>query len=207
MRRAQQQQVQVEKCERLKQLCRKSRRVRTEEARGEREEPSGEEGGEGCSWLSDPSEGNTWTLEKMAPQLYVTMYKEQFASPGRVKREALRPTSAHRRNNPQPRPVRSTVCMGALKIYESVFSEREPFNHCVLANKTLQLCTFRRCPEVQQLSLITDTLYCPSSHTEVYNINVWLVVYISMCLVKAAPHLHASCAASPVLKGFFLATL
>ncbi|XP_056886269.1 uncharacterized protein LOC130524288 isoform X1 [Takifugu flavidus] len=40
----------------------------------------------------------------MAPQLYVTMYKEQFASPGRVKREELRPTSAHRRNNPQPRP-------------------------------------------------------------------------------------------------------
>ncbi|XP_049893000.1 uncharacterized protein LOC126385399 isoform X1 [Epinephelus moara] len=40
----------------------------------------------------------------MAPQLYITMYKEQFASPGRVKREQLRPTSAHRRNNPQPRP-------------------------------------------------------------------------------------------------------
>ncbi|TMS19337.1 hypothetical protein E3U43_003658 [Larimichthys crocea] len=40
----------------------------------------------------------------MAPQLYITMYKEQFASPGRAKREQLRPTSAHRRNNPQPRP-------------------------------------------------------------------------------------------------------
>ncbi|KAM7005609.1 uncharacterized protein LKV04_002317 isoform 1-T1 [Tautogolabrus adspersus] len=40
----------------------------------------------------------------MAPQLYLTMYKEQFASPGRTKREQLRPTSAHRRNNPQPRP-------------------------------------------------------------------------------------------------------
>ncbi|KAK9529343.1 hypothetical protein VZT92_013444 [Zoarces viviparus] len=40
----------------------------------------------------------------MAPQLYLTMYKEQFASPGRAKREQLRPTSAHRRNNPQPRP-------------------------------------------------------------------------------------------------------
>ncbi|XP_039654528.1 uncharacterized protein LOC120557901 isoform X2 [Perca fluviatilis] len=40
----------------------------------------------------------------MAPQLYITMYKEQFASPGRPKREQLRPTSAHRRNNPQPRP-------------------------------------------------------------------------------------------------------
>ncbi|KAM3621314.1 uncharacterized protein V6R79_009360 [Siganus canaliculatus] len=40
----------------------------------------------------------------MAPQLYITMYKQQFASPGRVKREQLRPTSAHRRNNPQPRP-------------------------------------------------------------------------------------------------------
>ncbi|CAJ1051531.1 uncharacterized protein LOC115583855 [Xyrichtys novacula] len=40
----------------------------------------------------------------MAPQLYLTMYKEHFASPGRTKREPLRPTSAHRRNNPQPRP-------------------------------------------------------------------------------------------------------
>ncbi|XP_051271519.1 uncharacterized protein LOC127372135 [Dicentrarchus labrax] len=40
----------------------------------------------------------------MAPQLYITMYKEQFASPGRAKRERPRPTSAHRRNNPQPRP-------------------------------------------------------------------------------------------------------
>lgn len=45
----------------------------------------------------------------MAPQLYMTMYREQFVSPGRVKREQLRPTSAHRRNNPQPRPVSSTV--------------------------------------------------------------------------------------------------
>ncbi|KAM7401796.1 hypothetical protein PAMP_017075 [Pampus punctatissimus] len=40
----------------------------------------------------------------MAPQLYITMYKEQFASPGRAKRAQLRPSSAHRRNNPQPRP-------------------------------------------------------------------------------------------------------
>ncbi|KAK2862403.1 hypothetical protein Q5P01_001936 [Channa striata] len=40
----------------------------------------------------------------MTPQLYITAYKEQFASPGRVKRAQLRPTSAHRRNNPQPRP-------------------------------------------------------------------------------------------------------
>ncbi|KAG7229758.1 hypothetical protein INR49_012554 [Caranx melampygus] len=40
----------------------------------------------------------------MVPQLYVTVYKEQFASPGRAKRAQLRPTSAHRRNNPQPRP-------------------------------------------------------------------------------------------------------
>ncbi|XP_036958376.1 uncharacterized protein LOC119021892 [Acanthopagrus latus] len=40
----------------------------------------------------------------MAPQLYITAYKEQFASPGRTKREPLRPTSANRRNNPQPRP-------------------------------------------------------------------------------------------------------
>ncbi|KAK1901111.1 Nonribosomal peptide synthetase dtxS1 [Dissostichus eleginoides] len=40
----------------------------------------------------------------MAPQLYLTMYKEQFASPGTAKRAQLRPTSAHRRNNPQPRP-------------------------------------------------------------------------------------------------------
>ncbi|GAA6222272.1 uncharacterized protein LOC118309495 isoform X2 [Lates japonicus] len=40
----------------------------------------------------------------MVPQLYITVYKEQFASPGRTKREQLRPTSAHRRNNPQPRP-------------------------------------------------------------------------------------------------------
>ncbi|XP_044027554.1 uncharacterized protein LOC122864312 [Siniperca chuatsi] len=40
----------------------------------------------------------------MAPQLYITMYKEQFTSPGRAKREQPRPTSAHRRNNPQPRP-------------------------------------------------------------------------------------------------------
>ncbi|XP_074507211.1 uncharacterized protein LOC141777128 [Sebastes fasciatus] len=40
----------------------------------------------------------------MAPQLYLTMYKEQFASPGTMKREQLRPTSANRRNNPQPRP-------------------------------------------------------------------------------------------------------
>ncbi|KAL6111788.1 uncharacterized protein ACO6RY_08689 [Pungitius sinensis] len=40
----------------------------------------------------------------MAPQLYLTMYKEQFAPPGTAIREQLRPTSAHRRNNPQPRP-------------------------------------------------------------------------------------------------------
>ncbi|XP_041836783.1 uncharacterized protein LOC121636985 [Melanotaenia boesemani] len=41
----------------------------------------------------------------MVPQLYITMYNEQFRSPGRVKRTELRPTSAHRRNNPQPRPT------------------------------------------------------------------------------------------------------
>ncbi|CAK6958256.1 uncharacterized protein LOC122864312 [Scomber scombrus] len=40
----------------------------------------------------------------MAPQLYITMYKEQFTSPCGAKRAQLRPTSAHRRNNPQPRP-------------------------------------------------------------------------------------------------------
>ncbi|XP_035487580.1 uncharacterized protein LOC118309495 isoform X2 [Scophthalmus maximus] len=40
----------------------------------------------------------------MTPQLYITVYKEQFASPGGAKRAQLRPTSAHRRNNPQPRP-------------------------------------------------------------------------------------------------------
>ncbi|KAI3370318.1 hypothetical protein L3Q82_025091 [Scortum barcoo] len=47
----------------------------------------------------------------MAPQLYITMYKEHFASPGRTKREQLRPTSAHRRNNPQPRPVRARATL------------------------------------------------------------------------------------------------
>ncbi|XP_035810967.1 uncharacterized protein LOC118471297 [Amphiprion ocellaris] len=41
---------------------------------------------------------------RMAPQVYMTMYKEHFSSPGRAKRAELRPTSAHRRNNPQPRP-------------------------------------------------------------------------------------------------------
>ncbi|XP_026202761.1 uncharacterized protein LOC113153379 [Anabas testudineus] len=40
----------------------------------------------------------------MTPQLYITVYKQHFTSPGRVKRTQLRPTSAHRRNNPQPRP-------------------------------------------------------------------------------------------------------
>ncbi|XP_054883475.1 uncharacterized protein LOC129358443 [Poeciliopsis prolifica] len=40
----------------------------------------------------------------MGPQLYLTMYKEHFRSPGRAKKAELRPTSAHRRNNPQPRP-------------------------------------------------------------------------------------------------------
>ncbi|XP_030586335.1 uncharacterized protein LOC115780996 [Archocentrus centrarchus] len=40
----------------------------------------------------------------MVPQLYITVYKEQFRSSGTVKRAELRPTSAHRRNNPQPRP-------------------------------------------------------------------------------------------------------
>ncbi|XP_036067843.1 uncharacterized protein LOC112145414 [Oryzias melastigma] len=40
----------------------------------------------------------------MAPELYVSIYKEQFRPPGKVKRAELRPTSAHRRNNPQPRP-------------------------------------------------------------------------------------------------------
>uniref|UniRef100_A0A1A8AG07 Uncharacterized protein n=1 Tax=Nothobranchius furzeri TaxID=105023 RepID=A0A1A8AG07_NOTFU len=40
----------------------------------------------------------------MTAQLYCTRYKEQFCSPGRVQRTELRPTSAHRRNNPQPRP-------------------------------------------------------------------------------------------------------
>ncbi|XP_039468762.1 uncharacterized protein LOC120440404 isoform X3 [Oreochromis aureus] len=39
----------------------------------------------------------------MVPQLYITVYNEQFRSPGTVKRAQLRPTSAHRRNNPQPR--------------------------------------------------------------------------------------------------------
>lgn len=45
----------------------------------------------------------------MAPQLYITMYKEQFSSPGRVTRTQLRPTSAHRRNNPQPHAVGCTA--------------------------------------------------------------------------------------------------
>ncbi|XP_040061059.1 uncharacterized protein LOC120835847 [Gasterosteus aculeatus] len=40
----------------------------------------------------------------MGPQLYLTMYKEQFVPPGTANREQPRPTSAHRRNNPQPRP-------------------------------------------------------------------------------------------------------
>ncbi|XP_035980640.1 uncharacterized protein LOC105931876 isoform X2 [Fundulus heteroclitus] len=41
---------------------------------------------------------------KMGPQLYSTMYKEHFRSPGVAKKAELRPTSANRRNNPQPRP-------------------------------------------------------------------------------------------------------
>ncbi|XP_034441693.1 uncharacterized protein LOC117761697 isoform X1 [Hippoglossus hippoglossus] len=40
----------------------------------------------------------------MAPQLYLTVYKEQFTPPSGATRAQLRPTSAHRRNNPQPRP-------------------------------------------------------------------------------------------------------
>ncbi|XP_061694649.1 uncharacterized protein LOC133510595 [Syngnathoides biaculeatus] len=40
----------------------------------------------------------------MTSQHYVTIYREQFASPGKVERIQLRPTSAHRRNNPQPQP-------------------------------------------------------------------------------------------------------
>uniref|UniRef100_A0AAV2M5P5 Uncharacterized protein n=1 Tax=Knipowitschia caucasica TaxID=637954 RepID=A0AAV2M5P5_KNICA len=32
-----------------------------------------------------------------------TVYQEQFSSPGRVFRTEARPTSAHRRNNPQPK--------------------------------------------------------------------------------------------------------
>ncbi|XP_061654080.1 uncharacterized protein LOC133489222 [Phyllopteryx taeniolatus] len=40
----------------------------------------------------------------MASQHYLTIYREQFASPGKVERMQLRPTSAHRRNNPQPQP-------------------------------------------------------------------------------------------------------
>ncbi|XP_069373490.1 uncharacterized protein [Paralichthys olivaceus] len=40
----------------------------------------------------------------MAPQLYITVYKEQFTPPSGATRAQLRPTSAHRRNNPQPRP-------------------------------------------------------------------------------------------------------
>ncbi|XP_038129726.1 uncharacterized protein LOC119775722 [Cyprinodon tularosa] len=40
----------------------------------------------------------------MGPQVYITMYKEHFRSPGGAKKAELRPTSAHRRNNPQPRP-------------------------------------------------------------------------------------------------------
>ncbi|XP_013865146.1 uncharacterized protein LOC106518409 [Austrofundulus limnaeus] len=40
---------------------------------------------------------------RMTPPLYITMYKQQFSSPGKVRRTELRPTSAHRRNNPQPR--------------------------------------------------------------------------------------------------------
>ncbi|XP_076005695.1 uncharacterized protein LOC143000308 [Genypterus blacodes] len=40
----------------------------------------------------------------MAPQLYISMYTEQFGSLAGGERARLRPTSAHRRNNPHPRP-------------------------------------------------------------------------------------------------------
>lgn len=67
------------------------------------------------------------TKVKMAPQLYITMYKEQFVSPGRVKRAELRPTSAHRRNNPQPQPVRC----------KSLYSTHR-VRHCMLLIKLSQ---------------------------------------------------------------------
>lgn len=60
---------------------------------------------------------------KMAPQLYITMYKEQFASPRGAKRAQLRPTSAHRRNNPQPRPVRCKACCTTPMNYGILISE------------------------------------------------------------------------------------
>lgn len=53
----------------------------------------------------------------MVPQLYITVYNEQFRSPGTVKRAQLRPTSAHRRNNPQPRAVRHTAFNTAYVIW------------------------------------------------------------------------------------------
>ncbi|XP_077412252.1 uncharacterized protein LOC144042980 [Vanacampus margaritifer] len=40
----------------------------------------------------------------MALQLYMTIYREHFASPGKVERIQIRPTSAYRRNNPHPQP-------------------------------------------------------------------------------------------------------
>ncbi|KAG7254416.1 hypothetical protein CRUP_013837, partial [Coryphaenoides rupestris] len=40
----------------------------------------------------------------MSPQLLVSTYSEQFVHPGRGRTARPRPTSAHRRNNPHPRP-------------------------------------------------------------------------------------------------------
>lgn len=54
------------------------------------------------------------------------------------------------------------------------------------------LCIFRGCTQVQQLTFIIDTLQCSSSHTKVSYVNVWPVVYISMCRVKAASIIHTS---------------
>ncbi|XP_056131317.1 uncharacterized protein LOC130108427 isoform X2 [Lampris incognitus] len=40
----------------------------------------------------------------MVPQLLISTYSEQFGSPGRGRPARPRPSSAHRRNNPHPRP-------------------------------------------------------------------------------------------------------
>lgn len=140
-----------------------------EEARAEREEPSGEEGGEGCPWRSDPPQGNSWEFRENGSA--ALCYHVQRAVCLSRQSEARR-TSTHL-GPPQEQPPASAGKLHglhdtALKGHESVSSERQPFNHGVLARNAIQRLQL----PVQRLSLIIDPLYCPSSHTEVYDVNV-----------------------------------
>ncbi|XP_075870449.1 uncharacterized protein LOC142880416 [Nelusetta ayraudi] len=95
----------------------------------------------------------------MSPQLYLTVYEEQFASPGRVKREQLRPTSAHRRNNPQPRPD--------FLFPRSLWSKYTP--HRAFSHLLPPVDSGRPLfPPVRHLSFHSPVVTCPDNHLKAW---------------------------------------